>query len=93
MVTNERLTEIEAAPREAYICKAEAKEIVQAYRNHSYGLRVTNNADGVWLHFESPSGKKAAINCEALGIRYAGLTGAAILEWAESIAQPAAQEK
>jgi hypothetical protein len=32
MITVERLAEIESAPREASICKAEAKELANAYR-------------------------------------------------------------
>jgi hypothetical protein len=85
MITTERLTEIETAPREACIAKAEAKELANAYRERIKGMRVTKNNDGVWLHFESPSGKKAAISMEALGVYRAGIVGATLLEWADGL--------
>lgn len=104
MITKERLAEIKADPREACLFKAEAKELADAYRERVPGLRVTNDADGVWLHFEAPSGKKASISLEALGrsmlglspadggaaagIERGGLVGATLLEWVE--AQPVA---
>jgi hypothetical protein len=85
MITTERLAEIEAAPREASIFKAEAKELADAYRERVPGLRVTKGADGAWLHIESPSGKKAAISLEALGVQRAGLVGATLLEWVDAL--------
>jgi len=48
------------------------------------GLRVTKDAGGAWLHFEAPSGKKAAISLEALGVQRGGLVGTTILEWADA---------
>ena len=89
MITSERLAEIEASPREACIFKAEAKELVDAYRERMPGMLVTKNAYGAWLHFEAPSGKKAAINLEALGVQRGGLIGATVLEWVDAF-QPAA---
>lgn len=89
MITPERLAEIEASPREAGIFKAEAKELVDAYRERVPGMRVTKNADGAWLYFEAPSGKKCAISLEALGVQRAGLVGATVLEWLDAF-QPAA---
>lgn len=86
MITEERLQEMEAAPREACIFKAEMKLLADAYRNRVQGLRVTNDADGVWLHIDAPSGKKASLNMEALGVTRKGLTGAAILEWVDALA-------
>lgn len=85
MITKERLAEIKADPREACLFKAEAKELADAYRERVPGLRVTNDADGVWLHFEAPSGKKASISLEALGIQRGGLVGATLLEWVEAL--------
>jgi len=76
MITKERLAEIKADPREACLFKAEAKELADAYRERVPGLRVTNDADGVWLHFEAPSGKKASISLEALGRSMLGLSPA-----------------
>lgn len=90
MITPERLAEIEASPREAGIFKAEAKELVDAYLERVPGMRVTKNADGAWLHFEAPSGKKAAINLEALAARRSlHRVGATVLEWVDAF-QPAA---
>ena len=89
MITPERLAEIEASPREAGIFKAEAKELVDAHLERVPGMRVTKNAYGAWLHFEAPSGKKAAISLEALGVQRAGLVGATVLEWVDAF-QPAA---
>ena len=92
MITPERLAEIEAFPCEAGIFRAEAKELVDAYRERVPGMRVTKNADGAWLHFEAPSGKKAALNLEALAAgrkpRLHGV-GATVLEWLDAF-QPAA---
>jgi hypothetical protein len=85
MITPERLAEIEAAPREACLFKAEAKELADAYRERVPGLRVTKGADGAWLHIEAPSGKKAAISLEALGVQRAGLVGATLLEWVDAL--------
>lgn len=85
MITTERLAEIEAAPREACIFKAEAKELADAYRAHVQGLRVTKDADGVWLHIEAPSGKKAAISMESIGMQRGGLVGATLLEWVDAL--------
>ena len=85
MITTERLTEIETDPREASIFKAEAKELADAYRERVPGMRVTKDDDGAWLHIESPSGKKAAINLEALGVQRAGLVGATLLEWVNAL--------
>ena len=85
MITPERLAEIEAAPREASIFKAEAKELADAYRERVPGLRVTKDADGAWLHIEAPSGRKAAISLEALGVQRAGLVGATLLEWTDAL--------
>lgn len=85
MITTERLAEIEAAPREASIFKAEAQELTAAYRARTPGLRVTKEPDGVWLHIESPSGKKAALNMEAIGIQRDGLIGKTILEWVDAL--------
>lgn len=85
MITTERLAEIEAAPREACLLKAEAKELADAYRERVPGLRVTKGADGAWLHFEAPSGKKAAISLEVLGVQRSGIVGATLVEWMDSL--------
>ena len=86
MITKERLAEIEAAPREASIFKAEARELVDAYRAHRPGLRVTKDRDGaVWLHIDAPSGKKAAISLDALAVERGGIVGAALLEWTDAL--------
>jgi hypothetical protein len=85
MITNERLAEIEAAPREACIFKAEAKELADAYRERVPGLRVTKGADGVWLHIKAPSGKQASISMEALGMQRAYLVDATLLEWVDAL--------
>ena len=55
-----------------------------AYRHRAPGLRVTSDADGVWLRVEAPSGKQCAINLEALAIQRGGLVGAALLEWVDA---------
>ncbi len=90
MLTEARLIEIETSPRDAYILKAEAKELADAYRSSAAGLTVTTGADGVWLHIESPSGKRASLSMEAIGIQRKGICGAAILEWVDArvLAQP-----
>ena len=86
MITTERLSEIEAAPREARIFKAEAKELADAYRCQQAGMNVTKDADGaVWLHIAAPSGKKASICMDALAVQRGGLVGAALLEWTDAI--------
>ena len=85
MIDSDRLNEIELSPRDAYLLKAEAKELADAYRNAVPGLRVTKGIDGAWLHIESPSGRKAAISLEALGIRRGGLVGAILLEWVDAL--------
>ena len=86
MITTERLAEIEAAPREAFIFRAEAAELAAVYRASVPGVRVTKDADGaVWLHIDSPSGKKAAISLDALGVQRGGIVGAALLEWADAL--------
>ena len=86
MISTERLAEIEAAPREACIFKAEAKELADAYRAVPRGLRVTKDQDGaVWLHIDAPSGKKAAICLDALAVERGGIVGAALLEWADAL--------
>lgn len=86
MITTERLAEIETAPREACIFKAEAQELVDAYRAVPRGLRVTKDQDGaVWLHIDAPSGKRAAICLDALGVERGGIVGAALLEWADAL--------
>ena len=85
MITPERLAEIETDPRKANIFKAEAKELADAYRERVPGMRVIKGADGAWLQIESPSGKKAAINLEALGVHRAGIVGATLLEWVDSL--------
>lgn len=85
MITTDRLIEIEAAPREAFIAKAEAKELADAYRSRVPGLSVTKGVDGVWLHIEAPSGKRASLSMEALGIQRAGLVGATLLEWTDAL--------
>ena len=92
MITKERLAEIEAAPREACILRAEATELVEAYRAQVTGLSVTNDDDGVWLHIQSQSGKRASINLEALGVQRAGLVGATLLEWVDEIAATKEQQ-
>ena len=86
MITIERLAEIEAAPREACIFRAEAAELAAVYRASVPGLRVTKDTDGaVWLHIDSPLGKKAAISLDALGVQRGGIVGAALLEWADAL--------
>ncbi len=86
MITPERLAEIEAAPREACIFKAEAKELADSYRAVPPGLRVTKDQDGaVWLHIDAPSGKKAAICLGALAVDRGGIVGAALLEWTDTL--------
>lgn len=57
MITTERLAEIEAAPREASILKAEAKELADAYRERVTNLRVTMGVldrNMVWTPVSSP---------------------------------------
>jgi hypothetical protein len=49
------------------------------------GLRVTVSEDGVWMHFDAPSGKKGSIDIIALAERRGGICGQAMLEWANSI--------
>lgn len=86
MITAERLAEIEAAPREASIFKAEAKELADAYRFAATGLKVTKDADGaVWLHVAAPSGKKASVCLDALAVQRGGIVGAALLEWTDAL--------
>ena len=46
---------------------------------------VTKNLDGTWLHIEAPSGRKASINLEVIGIERKGLIGSIILEWVDSL--------
>lgn len=45
MITKERLAEIEAAPREASIFKAEAKELADAYRERAPVTAVTSDEE------------------------------------------------
>jgi hypothetical protein len=90
MITEERLQEIERAPREANIFKAEAHELVAAYRNSVPGLTVTNDSDGVWLHIKAASGKVGSLNMEALGIQRGGIVGQALIEWADALSATAA---
>lgn len=86
MITAERLHEIETAPREAYIAKAEAKELADAYRLAQTGLQVSKDADGAaWLHVAAPSGKKASICLDALAVQRGGIVGAALLEWTDAL--------
>lgn len=86
MITAERLAEIEAAPREACIFKAEAKELADAYRFAATGLQVAKDADGaVWLHVSAPSGKRASICLDALAVQRGGIVGGALLEWADAL--------
>lgn len=85
MITEERLQEIERAPREASLFKAEAQELAAAYRANIPYLTMTTDEDGVWLHFKSASGKTGSLNMEALGIMRGGITGQAILEWADAL--------
>lgn len=86
MITAERLSEIETAPREACIFKAEAKELADAYRFAQTGLQVTKDADGaVWLHISAPSGKKASICMDALAVQRGGIVGTTLLEWADAL--------
>lgn len=85
MITTERLAEIEAAPRESCILRAEATELAEAYRARVTGLSVTKDADGAWLHIQSQSGRRASINLEALGVQRAGLVGATLLEWVDAL--------
>ena len=86
MITPNRLEEIATTPREASIFKAEAKELVDAYRALPSGARIKRDADGsVWLHVEAPSGKKASICLDVLAVRLGGITCAALLEWANAI--------
>ena len=84
MITNERLAEIEANPREASIFKAEMRELVKAYQERVPGLSVKKTLDGTWLHVKAPSGKKAMISLEALGITRGGLVGETLLEWVDT---------
>lgn len=86
MITNERLAEIETAPREAGIFKAEAAELVAAYKARIAGLTVTTDDNGAWLHIKSPSGKIASLNVESLGESRRGLIGNALLEWSDALA-------
>jgi hypothetical protein len=85
VITEERLAEIEAAPRDASVFKAEAKELADAYRAVSAGVSITTNLDGVWLNIVSPSGKKAHIEMEAFGQSRGGIVGAAVLEWVDAL--------
>jgi hypothetical protein len=91
MITNERLAEIEANPREASIFKAEMRELVKAYQERVPGLSVKKTLDGTWLHVKAPSGKKAMISLEALGITRGGLVGETLLEWVDTF-QPEPQK-
>lgn len=86
MITTDRLHEIETTPREAYIAKAEAKELADAYRCQQAGMNVTKDADGaVWLHIAAPSGKKASICLDALAVQRGGIVGATLLEWTDAL--------
>jgi len=85
VITEERLAEIEAAPRGACVLKVEAKELADAYRAVSAGVSITINLDGVWLNIASPSGKKAHIEMESFGQARDGIVGAAVLEWVDAL--------
>lgn len=85
MITQDRLAEIESMPREAFIAKAEAKELANAYRERIPGLRVTKGSDGVWLHFTAPSGKMAAINLEVIFYPRGPLVETTVMEWANAL--------
>ena len=84
-ITHERLAEIEVTPREANIFKAEARELVGAYRERIPGLRVTKDADGIRLYFDAPSGKKASISLEFLASFHGPFVSEAIREWADAL--------
>lgn len=86
MITTERLAEIEAAPREASIFKAEAKELADAYRERLPGLRIERDANQmVWLHIESPTGKKAHISMDGVALKSGPVVQAAVVEWLNAL--------
>lgn len=62
-----------------------AEQPVSARDGGIKGLRVVKKADGVWLNFESPFGRKACLRVESIACdRPAGITRATLLEWAQA---------
>ena len=85
MITDERLAQIEAAPREASIFKAEAKALVDAYRALPPGLRVEKDKNGVWLHITAPSGKETVISFAAIALQRGPLVRDTVFEWVDAL--------
>ena len=85
MITNERLTEIESAPREACIFKSEAEELVSAYRALPKGLRLVKDENCAWLHITAPSGKETVISVAAIALQRGPLVRDTVLEWMDAL--------
>jgi hypothetical protein len=52
------------------------------------GPRVTKDSEAVWLHFEAPSGNKAAINLVAYAMTFGPVVKDTLLEWANAFREP-----
>jgi hypothetical protein len=85
MITEERLQELELAPREAMPMKAELRELAAAYRAHIAGLKVTKDSGGHWLHFEAPNGPKASISVEVLAAQRGPIVAQALRGWSDAL--------
>lgn len=80
-ITEDRLKELETGGRDAMPMRAELQQLCEAYRNQLHGIHITSNADGTWLHFSSPTGKRAAISLDCLAAERGPIVGQTINEW------------
>jgi hypothetical protein len=79
------LERLEAAERE--------RDALAAMAQGTPGLRVTVSQDGVWMHFDAPSGKKGSIDIIALAEQRGGICGQAMYEWANALPETKEQTR
>lgn len=84
MITEGRLMDLEEDGRHAMPMRAELRELAAAYRSRIPGLKITKGDDGVWLHFEAPGGKRAALSINCLAAQRGEIVGSAMIEWADA---------
>jgi len=85
MIDEDRLRELETDGRRALPMKMELEELVAAYRAKIPGIKVTKGDDGAWVHFETASGKRAAISIEVMAGNRVDLVARTLREWQNEI--------